>query len=207
MKDSRIAILGGSFDPVHLGHLFLLHCAVSMTDYNSFMIIPAKLSNFKQNSMPKASDEERLEMLGLAMMDYMDIYSQDFCNRSQELDIKISPIELERGGVSYTSDTVRRLKEMGYSDIGLIMGDDHIAGLSKWHEFDYLKENIEFLICRRSPEGTPWNLIPEGVRVRRLEPKEVYPQSSSAVRTDLDGKLDYLSERVREYVKAKHLYV
>jgi len=52
MSSDKTAILGGSFDPVHLGHMFLLHCAVSMTDYSSFLIIPAKVSNFKQDNSP-----------------------------------------------------------------------------------------------------------------------------------------------------------
>ena len=207
MSEPKVAILGGSFDPVHLGHLFLLHCAVTMTEYRSFLLIPAKLSNFKRDSAPKASDSDRLEMLRLALMDYKDIYSCDFGTSCLNPDIKISTMELDRGGVSYTSDTVKALKDQGYEDIGLVMGDDHIEGLSRWHDFEYIKENVEFLICRRNPEGPKWNLLPQGVRCRHLEPSELYPQSSSAFRSDTDGKLGYLSERVKDYVKANHLYI
>lgn len=207
MSGSKVAILGGSFDPVHLGHLFLLHCAVTMTDYRSFLIIPAKLSNFKRDSAPKASDSDRLEMLRLALADYHDIYADDFCIKGAKTEIAISTMELDRGGVSYTSDTVRALKEGGYDEIGLIMGDDHIEGLSMWHDFDFIRENVEFLVCRRDPKGPKWERLPQGVRCRRLEPSELFPQSSSAFRSDTSGKLGYLSERVREYVKAKHLYL
>lgn len=207
MRTSRIAVMGGSFDPVHLGHLFLLHCAVSMTDYNSFLLVPAKLSNFKRDSAPKASDEDRLQMLKLAIMDYHDIYGQDFSAIGRNPDIKVSTMELERGGVSYTSDTVRSLKESGYEDIALVIGDDHIAGLSRWHDFEYIRDNVEFLICRREADGPKWDLVPPETRYRAIEPDELYPQSSSAVRSDVGANLDFLSQRVRDYVKAKNLYV
>ncbi len=202
MNRDRIAILGGSFDPVHLGHLFLLHCAVSMSDYRHFILIPAKVSNFKQSSRPQASDEDRLNMLRLAVEDFQEIYPED-----GEATIEVSTMELDRGGISFTSDTIRLLQEeLGLDRIGMVIGDDHLPGLSHWHDFDYLKDNVEFLICRRSEEVTSWDLVPEGVRYRRLEPETVAPQSSSAVRSDLDGNMDFLSRRVREYVKAKGLY-
>ena len=207
MREAKVAVLGGSFDPVHLGHLFLLHCAVTMTEYRSFLVIPAKLSNFKRDSVPKASDSDRLEMLRLSLMDYRDIYPFDFGKSGPNPDIRISTMELDRGGVSYTSDTVRSLKEQGYDEIGLVMGDDHVEGLTRWHEFEYIRDNVEFLVCRRDPAGPRWDRLPEGIRCRRLEPSEVYPQSSSALRSDVEGNLGFLSERVREYVKAKHLYV
>lgn len=202
MRETKTAILGGSFDPVHLGHLFLLHCAVSMTDYKSFLIIPAKVSNFKQDNSPKATDEQRLEMLRLALCDYHELYPKD------KADISISTMELERGGVSYTSDTIRILKEkLGAGRIGMVMGDDHIEGLSRWHDFPYLKDNVEFLICRRNPEGTCWDTLPEGLCYKKLEPSDVAPQSSSAIRENVSGRGDYLSRRVGEYVRANNLYI
>ena len=152
-KETKTAVLGGSFDPVHLGHLFLLHCAVSMTDYESFLIIPAKVSNFKQDSRPQASDADRLNMLRLAVEDFRDLYPED-----RDAHIEISTMELERGGVSYTSDTVRELRAQAENlRIGLVMGDDHIDGLCRWHDFSYLKDNVEFLICRRNSRDSVWN--------------------------------------------------
>ena len=201
MSKAKVAVFGGSFDPVHLGHLFLLHCAISMTDYRRFLIIPAKVSNFKQDSRPQASDADRLTMLRLALEDFRDLYPED-----SGAGIEISTMELERGGVSYTSDTIRELKiQLDDPMIGLIMGDDHISGLTRWHDFDYLKQNVEFLICKRESSMSNWKL-PEDICYRALIPSDIAPQSSSAIRTDLEGNLDYLSRRVREYVKANNLY-
>ena len=200
-KETKIAVFGGSFDPVHLGHLFLLHCAVSMTDYESFLIIPAKVSNFKQDNRPQASDADRLNMLRLAIEDFRELYPED-----SSAHIEVSAMELERGGISYTSDTIRQLRlQNDTSKIGLIMGDDHIEGLSRWHDFEYLRDNVEFLICRRNSQESTWNL-PDDLCFRALVPESVAPQSSSAIRTDLAGNLNYLSKRVREYVKAHDLY-
>ena len=204
MREDKTAVLGGSFDPVHLGHLFLLHCAVTMTDYTSFLLIPAKVSNFKQGNGPKATDAQRLEMLNLALSDYHDLYPQD------RADIRISTMELDRGGVSYTSDTIRLLIQQGYGRtcrrIGLIMGDDHVGGLSRWHDFEYLKDNVEFLICRRSPDGACWDSLPEDLHYRKLEPAVLAPQSSSAVRSNVENNSGFLSKRVSEYVRANGLY-
>ena len=132
MRKAKVAVLGGSFDPVHLGHLFLLHCAISMTDYERFLIIPAKVSNFKQDSRPKASDLDRLNMLRLALEDFREIYPED-----SMAEIEISTMELERGGVSYTSDTIRQIKEnTSSSRIGLVMGDDHISPFHRTYKGD-----------------------------------------------------------------------
>lgn len=203
MSSDSIAILGGSFDPVHLGHLFLLHCAVSMSDYRRFMIIPAKVSNFKQDNSPKASDADRLEMLRLALLDFCDLYPEDSL-----ADISISSMEFERGGVSFTSDTIRALKADLKIDgrIGMIMGDDHVGSLSKWHEFEYLRDNVEFLICRRNGDANVWDGLPKDVVYRKLEPAETAPQSSSAIRDNLKESESFLSGRVMEYVKEHNLY-
>lgn len=203
MKSAKIAILGGSFDPVHLGHLFLLHTAISQSDYDRFVIIPAKVSNFKQDNSPKASDADRLEMLRLALLDFCDLYPQD-----RNADIAISTMEYERGGVSYTSDTIRQLKsQLGTSSrIGMIVGDDHVGGLTHWHEYEYLRENVEFLICRRNGGLNVWDSLPEDLVFRKLEVAETAPQSSSAIRKNREESLSFLPRRVMEYVKDHNLY-
>lgn len=200
--EMKIAMLGGSFDPVHLGHLFLLHCAVSMSDYDTFMVVPAALSNFKRTNAPKATDKDRLEMLRLALLDYEDLYPND------DADIRLSTMELDRGGISYTYDTVMTLKrDMDiHTRLGLIIGDDQIPALARWYRFDDLKDEVRFLICRRNRDGALWNLVPEGVVYSRLEPAELAPQSSSGFREDVDNRMEYLSKRVAEYVREHNLY-
>lgn len=201
--EMKVAMIGGSFDPVHLGHLFLLHCAVSMSDYDTFIVVPAALSNFKRTNAPKATDNDRLEMLRLALLDYKDIYPQD-----RDADIRLSTMELDRGGVSYTYDTVMDLKrDMGiHGRLGLIMGDDQIPSLDRWYRFDDLKREVRFLVCRRNQDGALWNLMPEGVVYSKLESDRLAPQSSSGFREDVHNRMGDLPKRVAEYVRDHNLY-
>ena len=198
---TKVALYGGSFDPVHLGHLAVLHNALKSTKYSLFLIVPAKLSNFKQTNTPKASAEDRLQMLRLALEDYKELYPQDDAEK-----INISTIELDRGGVSYTYDTVMEVKKLyGITDrLGLIIGDDQIPQLTNWYRYEDLKNEVEFIICRRNPDGALWSLLPQDVCYTKIEPEQLAPQSSSEFRTS--AREDYLSKRVRQYVKDNDLY-
>ena len=198
---TKVALFGGSFDPVHLGHLAVLHNALKSTNYSLFLIVPAKLSNFKQTNIPKASAEDRLQMLKLALEDYKELYPQDDAEK-----INISTIELDRGGVSYTYDTVMEVKKLyGITDrLGLIIGDDQIPQLTNWYRYEDLKKEVEFIICRRNPDGALWSLLPQDVCYTKIEPEQLAPQSSSEFRTS--AREDYLSKRVRQYAKDNDLY-
>ncbi len=197
------AMFGGSFDPVHLGHLAVLHNVLKCTNYEKFLIVPAKLSNFKQTSAPKASAEERLEMLKLALEDYREIYPEDAYSR-----LSISTVELERSGVSYTYDTVMEIKKLYKvtGPLGLIIGDDQIPKLTGWYRYEDLKKEVEFVICRRNPDGALWTLLPGDISYTKIEPDTLAPQSSSAFRANTQDRVDYLSKRVGQYVKDNNLY-
>ncbi len=202
-KKKKVAMLGGSFDPVHLGHLSLLHNAILLSCYEKFLIVPAALSNFKQDNAPKATNKDRLEMLYLALEDYKELYPQD-----NNVDIEISTIELDRGGISYTYDTVMALKKSLNIDnlLGLIIGDDQIQNLTKWYKYEDLKNEVEFLICRRDSAQSHWTQIPKDVHYKKIEPKEIAPQSSSVFRENKTDYMNYLSKRVSQYVTEHNLY-
>ena len=205
MLESRkkVAMLGGSFDPVHLGHLFLLHCAISMSSYDTFLVVPATVSNFKQNNAPRATNEDRLEMLRLSLLDYKDLYPLD-----NKADIRLSTIELDRGGVSYTYDTVIDIKKSLNlaGRLGLIMGDDQIEHLNKWYRYADLKDEVEFIICRRDVEKRHWSQMPQDAQYIKIEPKELALESSSAFRAARSANMGYLSKRVAQYVTEHNLY-
>ena len=202
-ESRKVALFGGSFDPVHLGHLAVLHNVLECSDYSLFLIVPAKLSNFKQSNKPKASSEDRLKMLKLALEDYKELYPKDDISK-----LLISTLELDRGGVSYTYDTVMEIKKLyGITErLGLIIGDDQIPTLTNWYRYEDLKKEVEFIICRRNPDGALWSLLPQDICYTKIEPEELAPQSSSEFRANLESREDYLSKRVRQYVKANDLY-
>jgi len=193
------AIFGGSFDPVHLGHLFLLNSVFEKTEYNKIFIVPVYINNFKRQGAC-ISSEDRLNMLNLAKKDFYDLYPQHI-----DKQIVIDDREIKREGVSYTYDSVMEIKkeENLQSPIGFIMGDDLVSKLDQWYKIDELKKEVEFVIFNRN------NMIKEridvsaGFRYRQIN-NEIYRSSSTQVREAGDKTL--LSRRVAEYVRNKALY-
>ena len=143
----RIALLGGTFDPVHLGHVHLFHEAYATAGISRLIVIPVFISNFKRGTHP-ASFEERAEMLRLAVRDYRDLYPCD------SMEVEVSLYEGEKGGVSYTSDTIRAFYDEAEDrgKVNFIIGDDLIASLGSWHDIAYLRSHVRF-ICFTREEG------------------------------------------------------
>lgn len=190
---NKVALIGGSFDPVHLGHLMLFHSAWKYIGIEELVVIPALLSNFKQDRKP-ASFSDRAEMLLLSFQDYTEIY------KDSDLKLTLSRAEGERGGISYTSDTVRALYDRYQVDgkVNFIIGDDLVSTLDRWHDFDYLKSHVRFF-CFRRDDGD----------FRRIDAEihfidsDIYKASSTDARNGNDA---ILSRRVREYIDEHHLY-
>lgn len=205
------AMIGGSFDPVHLGHLHLIHCVVENTGYQRIILIPVALNNFKQGWAHPADAADRLAMLRLAVSQYREMYPQD---RSFELIVE--PCELDRGGVSYTYDTVGYLyrKYPTEGKLAIVMGDDLVGGLSRWHRFSELKDLVRFVVCRRE-SSAPVTDLPQGAEVQFIE-NVVKEDSSSHIRqrcADLAPGMalpvdvaSLMPAKVAEYVQEHRLY-
>lgn len=114
----RLGIFGGSFDPVHQGHLLLAECCLAQARLDQVWFIP----NAHQPLKPAGSvadNEHRLAMLELA------------CQPNSKF--KINTTELDRGGVSYTVDTLEAIHtELPDADLFFLMGADSLADLPKW---------------------------------------------------------------------------
>ncbi len=194
MKTEKKAILGGTFDPVHIGHINLFHCVAAFTDITTLYVIPTYVSNFKRGHLT-ASFSDRMAMLGCAVIDYSDLYPLD------ELNIVVSDIEGKKKGISYTSDTIRELFPLLEDDgkVNFIIGDDIIAKLSLWHDWDYLKEKVRFYCFLRdnAPHDTP-----PGAEIVYIRNEETVA-SSTSVR---EGDYSILSDSVREYIEENGLY-
>ena len=96
MKTEKKALLGGSFDPVHMGHINLFHNISNLTDITTLYVVPAYVSAFKVGHQ-SATFDDRMAMLNYAILDYSDLYPLD------DLCIVVSDWEGEQGGVSFTS--------------------------------------------------------------------------------------------------------
>ena len=135
----RIAILGGSFDPVHLGHLFLADSVLSM-GYDRIVLIPAFQSPFKINAS-SASPNDRLDMLCASI--------------AGDPRLTVDACEIQREGVSYTIDTIKEIKERYRPDgkPGLILGDDLTDTFHLWRNAASIPEEAEIILARRLVSG------------------------------------------------------
>ncbi len=131
----RIGINGGSFDPVHNAHLLVAQAAMEELSLDRLIFVPAAQSPFKPDAKP-APAKERLRLLRLALAGHAEY----------ELD----EAEIRRGGVSYTIDTVRELRERNpAAELFYLVGADHAATLPKWKAADELAKLIQFVAVPR----------------------------------------------------------
>lgn len=189
----RIGLFGGSFDPVHLGHLLVAQAAHEELDLDRLFFIPAAQSPFKQDQTPsQAAVRARLLRLALA--------AKAWC----EIDLQ----ELERGGVSYTIDTLRHYgHRFPDAKFFYLIGADHVAKLPQWREAAELATLTEFVVIPRpGDEVAP---IPEPFRGRALHgfPLGV---SSSQIRQRIQAgqSIDHLvPAAVAEVIRKYELYL
>ena len=194
----KIAIYGGSFDPIHNGHLAFAKAAVEQLGLDELMLVPAAESPHKQGMM-RASGQQRLEMCRLA--------AEGLSN------VTVSDIEIARGGVSYTYDTVKELSkpnEMLY----LLAGSDQFPTVNRWKYGILLVQRVIIVGGwrgneeRESMEKAADRLRACGCWVELIEFDPVEVSS-----TDLRQKLaagqdtgDYLPDSVKKYIEAHGLY-
>lgn len=157
----RIGIFGGSFDPVHLGHLLVAQAAIEELELDRLFFIPVTQSPFKLDQ-PHAPAAERVRLLRLSL--------------AGRTDCEVDEQEIQRGGVSYTVETLRDYsRRFPQAALFCLIGADNVASLPQWREAEELARLAEFVaiprpVCRpgfsRSaapPEGgTPEPAPPEG---------------------------------------------
>lgn len=132
----RIGILGGSFDPVHLGHLWIAEAALESLQLDELRWIPAATSPLKPSG-PVASESARLQMLRLAVSGCPNYVVEDR--------------EIRRGDVSYTVDTLQELAaERGEAEWFLIVGSDSLASFQQWHRPERILQLAKLAVVQRS---------------------------------------------------------
>lgn len=152
---TRIGIFGGSFDPIHNGHLLLAELCRESLELDQVRFLIASVSPFKTNSLP-ASNKVRSEMVKLAIGG----------NPMFEIDTR----EIDRGGVSYTIDSVRSIAhENPDSQLFLLMGADAIVDIAKWKEPEELFRLVSPCVLSRGGVGEPkWDVLKPYVNCDRL---------------------------------------
>ncbi len=157
----RIGLYGGTFDPVHLGHLLVARAALEELALDRLIFIPAAQSPFKPGTTPTPAGL-RLRMLRLAL-----------AGNSR---VDVDDLEIGRGGISYSIDTARAFAERhpGARRFWLV-GADHAASLARWREAEALAALVEFVVIPR-PGVEPVSLPP----AFRLHSLRGYPLAVSA---------------------------
>ena len=134
----RIGLYGGSFDPIHLGHLLVAQAAREELKLDRIFFIPAAQSPFKPEAKPTPS-LERLKMLRLAL--------------AGNTRVEVDDQEIKRGGISYTIDTARNYaRRFPEAKLFYLIGADNVSLLPKWREANELASLVEFLIIPRPGE-------------------------------------------------------
>lgn len=134
----RIGVFGGTFDPVHVGHLAIALAALESVPLDRVLFVPVRRSPLKDRD-PLASIADRVTMLEAAI--------------ASEPRFAISRAELQREGVSYTVDTLEELRPQG--ELFLILGSDALADLERWRAPDRIRELATILVAARPGAPEP----------------------------------------------------
>jgi len=188
----KLGLYGGSFDPVHLGHLLVAQAAVEELGLDRIYFIPAAQSPFKLDSQ-LAPAEARLQLLRLAL--------------AGRTDCEVDDQEIRRGGISYSVETLRDYaRRFPAAKLFYLIGADNVAKLNKWREPAELAHLAEFVVVPR-PGGESVN-FPPPFRGQTLTgfPLGV---SSSQIRARVKAGLTIdplVSPIVAEFIKNSLLY-
>lgn len=148
----RIGLYGGSFNPIHLGHLLVAQAAREELGLSRVHFIPAAQSPFKPGQL-LAPAAERLRLLRLAL--------------AGQTESEVDDQEIRRGGISYTIDTVRDyVSRFPGAQLACLIGADHVGQLPRWRDAVELARLTEFVVIPR-PGQTP-TALPEPFRGRLL---------------------------------------
>jgi nicotinate-nucleotide adenylyltransferase len=189
----KLGIYGGSFDPVHLGHLLVAQAAMEELGLDKLFFIPAAQSPFKsENEIAPA--EIRLKLLRLAL--------------AGKANCEIDGQEIKRGGISYSIQTLRDYaKHFPNAQLFYLIGTDNISKLIEWREADELAKLAEFVAIPRPGETVAEFPKPFHGKILKGFPIEI---SSSQIRARVKAGLpieNLVPPFVADAIRAAKLYV
>ena len=194
----RLAVLGGSYNPIHIGHLMLADAVALRYGYDAVAFVPAFLSPFK-GGHSGCTAEDRLAMVKLAIADNPAFYCE--------------PCEIRRQGVSYTIDTLKFLKKkfpQCEGKIGLIIGDDLLEGFAGWREAEHIPDYADIIVGNRIIDRYSMEQAASAGKVPHLRvDNALLPVSSSGIRAAIQEKKSWrylVPSAVYSYIKEHNLY-
>lgn len=201
INNRHYAIYGGSFDPVHLGHIALAEHAVEQCNIDKLIFMPAYVSPFKQNRKSTPGKDRA------AMIESILHYNDAFC---------MSRYELSKEGPSYTYDTVMHWKGLlGGGRLSFILGFDSVIEIDSWYRGEEILKEVSLITARRpyanDSEGFEKIIYYKekfGTEVTVLDMKPV-DASSTEVRMNVDLGYpisEYVPPEVEKYIIEHNLY-
>ena len=197
----RVGIFGGTFNPVDNAHITIAKQFISELNIDKCYIIPANISPFKTNNNDtiEISSAHRIEMLKLAFND-----NQKFI---------IDTYEIEKGGVSYSIDTIQYIKSKHpNSDIFILIGSDHAVSFKEWKEWEWILKNTQLCIAMRKGFSSP-DEISEFLKIDKKTPKILRSPLIQLSATEIRQKLlksetihEFIPHDVEDYINSNKLY-
>ena len=187
-----VGIMGGTFDPIHLGHLITAQAVLELRNLEKIIFIPAFISPFKTNN-PILDAAHRLKMIQLSIegIPYFEF----------------SDIEIRRRTISYTIETIKKMKEI-YDNTELIIGSDNIINFKKWKDPDAILELTKIVVLKRETSIEP-KVKDKYYNSAVFVETPVIEISSSEIRNKVakDLPINFLvHEKVKKYIYKNNLY-
>ena len=187
----RIGVFGGTFDPPHIGHLLAASDAYDALNLDRVLFIPVAGQPLKSAIVASPNDR-------LAMVERLVAGDQRFA---------VDPIEIERGGLSFTVDTLRALHDRWKSDAALalvlLLGADAAATLPQWREPAAVARLAEVVVLNRMGSGGPGAVPGRAIDTRRVDVSSTEIRARVAAGRSIRG---FVPEPVAAFIEGRRLY-
>lgn len=132
----KICIFGGTFNPVHIGHLIIANHLINQLDIDEIIFLPTQVSPFKLDKNDIISPEHRYNLINLAIKNNKNFYVSDY--------------EISIGGISYSYETVDHFSKIFPKEkLFWLIGGDQIINFHKWKNYQQILENINLVVAKR----------------------------------------------------------
>jgi nicotinate-nucleotide adenylyltransferase len=205
MSRRKTALFGGTFDPIHIGHTTVAASAAEIIGAEKVIFIPAKKSPLKQAGLV-ASDEERLQMIRLAI--------------TNKVKFEVSDYELKKASESFTIETVRFFKAALGGDVEIywLMGADNVDELANWYKIaELIDECNPVVMCRAGFERPDFSRFTKSLGERRVAKLQkniistpLIDISSTEIRRKIAAGEDVsglVCPSVKDYISEHKLYI
>ena len=198
--NKKIAIMGGTFDPIHIGHLVIAQEAMEYKDLDKIIFIPAGVPPHKENVI--TTGQIRFDMVKLAIKDNDKFLASDY--------------EINKRTKSYSLETVEYIKNLyNLNELYFIMGEDSLLSIETWYRYEEFLENTKVLVVERSYEKREIldrQIIKYNSKNYSIEkiPVNYLNISSTNIRNSIKENKNpkyYLRGEVFNYIRREGLYV